>query len=118
MATIDDDRRALTQLNTRIAEAENAGDREWLASICAPRLAFQRADEARTVDDHIAFLQKVKGGGPPRLTRRIVEPIAVHGNRAIVECIVAVGDKEFHNLRLFVRRDDGWKLLGWANEAV
>jgi len=28
------------------------------------------------------------------------------------------GDQEkiFHNVRLFVRVQDSWKLLGWANE--
>ena len=49
---------------------------------------------------------------------RILEPIEIHGNRAIVECIVTVGARDIHNLRLFVRRDGQWKLLGWANEPV
>ena len=112
-----DDRATLLALNMKIADAENAGDREWLASILAPRLAFQRADDARTIDDEVAFLQKVKAGGTPRVTR-VVEPIAIYGDRAVVECIVAVGDRKFHNLRLFVRRESEWKLLAWANEPM
>jgi hypothetical protein len=113
-----DDRQALIELNTKIGDAENTGAREWLTTILAPRLAFQRADESRTVDDQVAFLQKVKAGGTPRVTRRIIEPIEIYGDRAIVQCIVSVGDQEFHNLRLFVRREGGWKLLAWANEPV
>jgi hypothetical protein len=26
------------------------------------------------------------------------------------------GDRDWHNLRLFVRRSGDWKLLAWANE--
>jgi hypothetical protein len=111
---MQDDIRALTELNIKIGDAENRGDRKWLATILAPRLAFQRADERRTVDDHVAFLQKVSTAG--NRTTRIVEPIQVYGDRAVVQCIVTDGKKEFDNLRLFVRRDGTWKLLGWANE--
>jgi hypothetical protein len=111
-----DDKQTLSDLNTRIGEAENSGDREWLATILAPRLAFQRSDEARTIDDHVAYLQKVKAGGT-RVTR-IIEPIELYGNRAVVQCIVTVGAQEFHNLRVFVRHEGRWKLLAWANEPV
>jgi hypothetical protein len=111
-----DDEQALHELNARISDAENDGNRDWLASILAPRVAFQRADEARTVDDRVAYLQKVQSGGKRRTLS--IGPIDVYGDRAIVQCIVAVGDQEFHNLRLFVRRDGGWNLLGWANEPL
>lgn len=109
-----EDEAALKQLNLRIGDAENSGDQQWLSTILAPRIAFQRADELRTVDDQVAFLQKVKSGGT-RVTS-IVEPIELYGDRAVVKCIVKVGEQEFHNLRLFVRREGRWKLLGWANE--
>ena len=104
----------LTALNLAIAEAENRGDHEWLAGVLAPRLAFQRADDQKTVDDRVAFLQKVKPGGAR--STRVLEPIQVLGDRAIVQCIVTVGEQSFHNLRMFVRRDGKWKLLAWANE--
>lgn len=110
------DQEALTELNEKIGDAENRGDCDWLARILAPRLAFQRADDQKTVDDHVAFLQKVKAGGS-RVTR-IIEPIEVLGDRAIVRCVVKVEDKEFHNLRLFVRREGSWKLIAWANEPM
>jgi Domain of unknown function (DUF4440) len=111
---MDDDKEALRELNLKIGDAENSGDREWLATILAPRLAFQRADEPRTVDDQVAVLQKLKPGG--RRVTNIVEPIELYGDRAIVKCMVTVDGQAFHNIRLFVRHDDGWKLLGWANE--
>jgi hypothetical protein len=111
----DDDVRALAELNARIGEAEDRGDRSWLASVLAPKLAFQRADHARTVDGRAEFLAKVAAGG--RRTTR-AGPIRVYGDRALVECVVSMGDDEFHNLRLFVRRDGDWKLLGWANEKL
>jgi hypothetical protein len=111
---MSDDEQTLKDLNLAIGDAENRGDAEWLSGVLAPRLAFQRADKPRTVDDHVAFLQKVAPGGN-RVTR-VIEPIEVYGDRAIVKCVVTVGEHEFHNIRLFVRRDGRWKLLGWANE--
>ena len=109
---------ALKKLNIDIGAAEDRGDRDWLSGILAPRLAFQRADDQQTVDDQVAFLQKVKkkdDSADPRKTE-IIEPIDLDGDRAIVKCIVTVGGRVFHNIRLFVRRDGQWKLLGWANE--
>ena len=109
------DTRILEDLNLRIGDAENRGDRDWLAGILAPHLAFQRADPARTVDNESQFLDKLKSGGS-RVTR--IESIRFYGERAIVTCIVIVGKESYHNLRLFVRREGEWKLLGWANEPV
>ena len=83
------DTQALRALNLRIGEAENVGDRTWLAGVLAPRLAFQRADPARSVDDAEAYLAKVKAGGDRET--RIVEPIEVFGNRAVVQCVVRSG---------------------------
>jgi Putative lumazine-binding len=110
------DNQALVELNILIGDAENRGDVEWLSNILAPILAFRRADLQKTVDDKAAFLEKVKSGGNRETT--VVEPIEIFGDRAIVKCIVKVGDQNFHNIRLFVRREGEWKLLGWANEAM
>jgi len=109
-----DDQKSLRDLNLEIGHAENRGDVIWLSEILAPRLAFQRADANQTVDDHVAFLQKVQAG--QRRPTQVLEPIKVYGNRAVVECLVTVNNDAFHNLRLFVRRHGQWKLLGWANE--
>ena len=113
-----DDKQALIDLNEQINDAENDGNREWLATILAPRLALQRADKPRTIDDQVAFLQKVQKVEPGDKRVLRIEPIELYGDRAIVKCIVAVGDKEFHNIRLFVRREGDWKLLAWANELL
>jgi hypothetical protein len=43
-------------------------------------------------------------------------PAQVHGDRAVVACVVTQNGRDFHNLRLFVRRGGEWKLLGWANQ--
>jgi hypothetical protein len=113
---VKDDKQALIQLNKAIGDAENNGNRKFLESILAPRLAFQRSNPLRTIDDQVAYLQKVETGGD-RVTREI-EPgdVDVYGDRAIVRCIVSTGNGGFHNIRLFVRREGGWKLLAWANE--
>jgi hypothetical protein len=64
--------------------------------------------------------------GIPRLRkpsdRRHTEIVSidVFGNRAVVTCVVsqqsAGGIRRYHNIRLFVRHDGDWRLLGWANE--
>jgi hypothetical protein len=105
-ASSQQDMQILTELNLKISSAEDAGDATWLASVLAPRLAFQRADDAKTVDNEITFLQKIKAG---RISEaRIIEPIAIFGNRAVVQCAVKVKDREYHNLRLFVKREGSW----------
>ena len=114
------DNEALRALNIEIGHAETRGDVKWLAEVVAPELAFSRAD-GTTIDDAGRFLQKVRSSAPRETT---FEPerdsIEVVGNRAIVKCVVTVkspdGDKRYHNLRLFVRIDGKWRLLGWANE--
>jgi hypothetical protein len=108
----------LKQINIDLGNAESEGERKQLGDFIAPALAFRRADRT-TVDNRAAFLRKVKPGDP-RDTN--VESIEIYGDRAIVKCVVTVkyasGDKLFHNLRLFVRHERKWKLLGWANEPM
>ena len=111
----------LEQLNIRIGVEENKGDdesRDWLAGMIAPKLAFCRADRT-TIDNREEFLKKVKPSDPRETD---IESIALYGDRAVVSCIVTVkpagGAKKFHNLRLFVRHEGQWKLLGWANELL
>ncbi len=50
-----------------------------------------------------------------------IESIHLYGDRAVVTCIVTMPQKppnKYHNVRLFIRETAGWKLLGWANEAI
>lgn len=111
------DRTALEQLNIAIGEAETQGDRPWFEDVIAPKLAFLRA--SGKFDCRADFLL---GVAPSERKTTEVESIHIYGNRAVVTCIVTVhttsGDKAYHNIRLFIRRDEQWQLMGWANEAV
>jgi hypothetical protein len=118
---MQDDRKTLEELNIRIGIEESKGDdasRSWLDSILAPQLAFRRADGI-TFDNRDEFLKKVKHGDPHETE---IVSVDLYGDRAIVTCVVTAkpptGDKKYHNLRLFVRHEGQWKLLGWANEPV
>jgi hypothetical protein len=108
---------SLRRCNHEINEADIRGDREVLAAMLAPLLAFQRADPAMTVDDRDDFLRKAPEKRGDR-AMRVLDPIQVFGNRAVVQCVVTQNGHDYHNLRLFVKRDGAWKLLGWANEPL
>lgn len=114
---MQDDKALLERLNIQIGEAESEGDSKCLASIVAPELAFRRANEQ--IDDRDRFLEAV-APGDRRETQ--VESIHVYGDRAVVTCVVTMksadGEKRYHNLRLFIRHEAEWKLLGWANEQL
>jgi len=106
----------LTELNHQISVTESAGDKQSLDGILAPVVAFRRASGA--FDDRASFLEKVASSIPRETTIRSID--LVGQDRAVVTCVVSMpeGDQEkiFHNVRLFVRVQDSWKLLGWANE--
>jgi Domain of unknown function (DUF4440) len=110
---------ALTQLNVQIGVAEAEGDKDSLGQKLAPVLAFRRADG--TCVDRAAFLDGITRSASRQTT---IESITLLGaDRALVTCVVSMSiddtPKRFHNVRLFVRSDDGeWKLLGWANEPI
>src|SRR6187402_1318540 len=114
-----DDIKTLEDLNVQIRVAETKGDREWLSGVIAPKLAFQRANPQRTIDDRDAYLDAVK---PAVAGETAIESISLYGNRAVVTCIVTLrtesGDQSFHNIRLWIRNEGSWKLLGWANEPL
>jgi Domain of unknown function (DUF4440) len=114
---MQDDIARLTDVNNRIAVAESAGDRVALAAVLVPALGFRRANGQ--VIDRAAFLAAVSAGA---VRETELEQIQLFGNRAVVSGLVrmetAEGPKTVHNLRLFIRGEAGWQLLGWANEAV
>ena len=113
-----DDASELRRINEEIGGKEAEGDAQFFLKLLASEFAFRRASGA--VVDALAFLKGI-GDGKPRKSA-VVEPIQVFGDRAIVECVVTLGDgndaKRYHNLRLFVRASssEAWQLLGWANE--
>ena len=113
---MSNDQQSLSALNVEINKAENDGDRDFLAGVLAPELAFSRANG--DVDDGGRFLQRAAPKKDPgALDPKSIE-VKLFGKRAIVLCEIVQGGKKYHNIRLFVRRGEDWKLLGWANEEV
>ncbi len=120
------DMEMLSELNQQIGDAEDRCDYERLGCVLAPELAFRRANNV--VENRHDYLQRVKGdfkklnsenpGPASKRTTHLTDPIEIYGDRAIVKCVVSYKDNDYHNIRLFVRRDGGWKLLGWANEEI
>jgi hypothetical protein len=108
-----DDMRLLSELNVEICDAKDRGDKEWLAAVVAPHFAFRKANGE--IEGREEFLASIRAGGR-RETE--VESIEIYGDRAIATCMVKSGGQRYHNLRMFVRREDEWKLVAWANEVV
>lgn len=114
------DRQILRKINHQLGVMEEKGDAnsiKWFENILAPKFAFMRSNG--TFDNRKKFIKKIKPSDP-RETKII--SIKVFENRAMVACIVTVksaeGEKKYHNLRLFVRYEMEWRLLGWANEEI
>jgi uncharacterized protein DUF4440 len=110
----------LADLNIRIGEAESKGDAEakaFLGDAIAPVLGFRRA--SGKLDGRAEYLQAI---APSHERTTAIEAVEVYGNRALVRCVVtmksAAGEKRFHNIRLFVKHEGKWRLLGWTNEAM
>ena len=109
---MQDDTKKLEELNLRIGELEDEGNLAELTKIIAPEFAFRRANGE--VVGGVAFLKAVKPNtGDLRHTE--VASVDLQGDRAFVTCLVTMGPNTFHNLRLFVRLEGEWKILGWAN---
>lgn len=113
---MQNDINALADLNIQIGEAESRGDRHWLDQHIAPVLAFKRSDEL-TFANRENFLSEVV---PSERRDTEIVSIDLDGDQAIVKCIVTMSPsgEKYHNLRLFVRHEGDWKLLGWANESA
>lgn len=107
----------LAEINVMIATAESRGDADWLKAALAPEFAFRRAD-GRLVGA-AAYVEAVR---PSAERKTMIESISLHGDRAVATMIVTMprdGEiKRYHNIRLFVRMNGDWKILGWANEEI
>src|SRR5437867_1833205 len=88
------------QLNVQIGIAETNGDLKWLVDVIASEFAFRRANGK--IDGAVGFLKAVKPSDP-RITK--IESVDVYGDRAVVTCLVTMGDRSFHNVRLLIRQD-------------
>ena len=113
------ERETLEALNLEIGNAEGRGDKGFFEDLLAPSFAFRRANGV--VVDRKQYIEAVATSAA-RTTA--IRSISFAGKaRAVVTCIVTMDvqgtRKDFDNLRVFVRADDGaWKLLAWANEPV
>jgi hypothetical protein len=111
----------LEWINLIISCKEDEGARDWFEDRIAPQFAIMRKD-GKTFHDRATFLDKVTKRKPEEAERVTtdVKVISIPHNkvRAIVTCIVTRGDEKFHNLRMFVKIDNTWKILGWANEPL
>jgi hypothetical protein len=107
----------LLALNEEICNLENdpnEANKKRLSEIIASSLAFQKRNG--DIVDRSGFLEASNPGD-----RRIKpESFSVNadGNRAVVSCVVTMNGQDTHNIRLFVKKEGNWKLLGWANEPV
>lgn len=108
---MQEDIRELIRVNEEINTEENKANMEALGKLVASELAFRRRD--RNIVNRKTFLESPNPGD-----RKIqIESVHVYGKRAVVTCRVQVSGTVTHNIRLFVKGDDGkWRVLGWANE--
>lgn len=113
------DHESLEATNVEIGNAETRGDKSYFEDLLASSFAFRRV--TGVVVDRKQYIDAVAPSAP-RTTN--VRSITFAGKaRAIVSCVVTMevqgAKKDFDNLRVFIRSDEGrWRLLAWANEAV
>jgi hypothetical protein len=113
----------LVAVNREIPLRETDGgsktSKEFFANLLAPHFAFRRA--RGTVDGREEYLASLASAEPREQEGEAVVKL-LGESRAFVTCIVrmtaANSVRRFHNARIFIRTDDGWKLLAWANEEL
>jgi hypothetical protein len=113
----------LLALNQEICDLENDSNEDnykRLKEIVASALAFPRG--SGKIVDRCGFLAANNPNNPSNPGDRRIKPesfsVNLYGNRAVVSCVVTMNGLDTHNIRLFVKEDGNWKLLGWANEPV
>jgi hypothetical protein len=107
-------RHELITVNEEIGRRESAGDKSYFESLLAEKFSMLRANNV--IDDRDEYLLKLTPSAHRTTTLTSVSFIG--SRRAVVTCIVEMGGKLYDNLRIFVRSDDKWQLLSWANEEL
>jgi hypothetical protein len=111
----------LTELNEQMAEQERRGDDEaatFFRTILADDLIFRRASGAVVTKQQ--FLYDLTPDAFEVLNSSIND-IQVHGEVAVVTVTVGAKrrgqgqEKQYLNVRRFVRRRGQWQLEGWLN---
>ena len=109
---------ALKELNQRILEAEERGDRASLASLLRQDFTIVRANGEK--HDRQMFLKAVENN-KSRGRSADLSDVRFFGNCAIFTCrVTTTRDKDgkaavghFWNTRMFVQQDEGWLCLVW-----
>jgi hypothetical protein len=116
---------SLESLNLEIGQKETAIDDKYFEKLLAPAFAMRRANDAREIVDRDAFLENLRRARKNARETQIDTISLVGHERAVASCIVKMGNKRYHNLRVFVRspnrqrgEEPAWLLLSWANEPL
>ncbi|HEY8561395.1 MAG TPA: nuclear transport factor 2 family protein [Pyrinomonadaceae bacterium] len=107
------DEAELIEINERIGDAEQNADAGFLRRALADELVFRRASGKIVTKDE--FLADLPNNRFERKSRALQVTLHGDGKTALVSVIVAALDKEFQNLRVFVRREGGWQCIVWFN---
>ena len=107
---------ALRRLNQEIPVEENRGNRLFFQDRLAGAFAIRRAKGQ--LDNREMFLLSLTGGGTRKCDPKTIKVTPLGKQRALVSCIVTVGEDVIHNTRMFIKEAGRWKVLAWANEPV
>jgi hypothetical protein len=112
----DQGRASLISINEAIPQRENTGgsseSHDFFVDLLAPSFSMRRA--SGEVIDRQMFLGALNSS--KTRSQRDVAVTLVGSSRAVVTSEVEMDGVTFHNLRVFIATDSGWRLLAWANE--
>lgn len=120
----DSEENRLKDTNLSIADWEQIRDTEaieTLDALISPELVFRRAD--KTVVGKRDFMAGLRKPSPFAKRESENAAVEIHGNRALVTLTVATTKEDgtrgrYRNIRMFIRRDEHWRLEFWFNDDV
>ena len=120
----DSDEDPLKRTNLSIAAWEQERDAEAirkLDEILSPELMFRRAD--KTVVGKREFMDGLLKPSPFVKRESENAVVEIKGDRALVTLTVATTKEDgtknrYRNIRMFIRRDEHWRLEFWFNDDV
>ena len=122
--TAESDEDRLERTNLSIADWEQKRDADSiqkLDEILSPELVFRRAD--KTVVGKREFMEGLTKPSPFATRESETDAVEVHGDRALVTLTVVTSKEDgttgrYRNIRMFIRRDEHWRLEFWFNDDV
>lgn len=106
----------LRRFNERLAAEENVGNRPFFEDRLAPVFVLKRANGE--IQDRETFLRLLQPGGQRVCDPKSIQIVSLGLSRALVTCLVRIGEKSIHNARLFALSEGKWQMLAWANEWI